>query len=74
MGANITIETEKISDAIFVPQRAVLQRGNEKYVRVPKLDGTFDEKTVVVGIRGDGGRVQITSGLVGGEEIIQTIK
>jgi len=72
--ANVTITTENLEDVLIVSQRAVLERTDgTKYVRIP--DGqNFKEVDVVTGIRGDGGLVQLVSGLEQGQEIIVTIK
>lgn len=72
--ANVTITTENLADVLIVSQRAVLERTDgTKYVRIP--DGQdFKEIEVVTGIRGDGGLVQLVSGLEQGQEIIVTIK
>lgn len=73
MSADLTIETEDLSDVLMVPQRAVLERDGVKFVRVPK-GSSYEEVTVEVGIRGDGGKLQIISGLTEGQEVITSIR
>jgi len=73
MSANVTIETGRRDGALAVPSRAVLERDNLKYVRIPSGDA-FDERTVSVGLRGDGGFVEILNGVQEGETIIVSIR
>ena len=59
---------------LFIPQRAVVFDGNKNLVRVLKNGTEVEEREVTVGIRGDEGVIQITSGLSEGEEVITFIK
>ncbi len=76
MTANIDITTEEIPDVLVVPQRAVLEKDGQKFVRVliDTKRGTYREQVVTVGLRGDNGQIQILSGLSLGDEIITFIK
>jgi RND family efflux transporter MFP subunit len=76
MTANIDITTEEIPDVLVVPQRAVLEKDGQKFVRVltDSKRGTYREQVVTVGLRGDNGQIQILSGLSLGDEIITFIK
>jgi len=72
MTANVVIKTDKKENALFVPSRSVLTgSGNEgrKYVKVLS-NGQVTEKDVAIGIKGDGGIIEILSGLNEGEEVI----
>jgi len=74
MSADVTIVTDKIADALYIPQRAVLERQDGTlYVRLPNGNG-FDEVDVEVGLRGDEGRRQILAGLSEGQTVILTIR
>lgn len=73
MSADAVIVTEVRESALSVPQRAVLERDGERYVRVVRGD-SYDERPVTIGIRADGGRIEILSGLEEGERIIVSIK
>lgn len=76
MTANITIFTDERLDTVIVPQRAILQDGDRTYVRIlvdEKL-GTYEERDVVTGLRGDDGQTQILSGVQEGEEIVTFVK
>lgn len=70
MTANIDVLTEERSGALAVPVRAVQSRTNgEKYVRVVDAVGGVAERTVVTGIRAEGGLIEILSGLSDGERV-----
>lgn len=68
MTANISIVTAERPDALTVPQRAIRQNG-EKAVRV-LVNGQETKTPVTTGLYGDDGKVEILSGLSGGEQVI----
>lgn len=74
MTANVVITTDSIHDAVIVPSRAIIDKGNSgKFVKI--LSGTEAvEKKVEIGLRGDGGLVEIVSGVVPGEKVITYTK
>ncbi|KKW20017.1 MAG: RND family efflux transporter MFP subunit [Parcubacteria group bacterium GW2011_GWA2_51_10] len=68
MTANTDIEGEKREDVLFVPGRAISQKGTDKTVQV--LEGeTVREVKVETGIRGSSGDVEIVSGLNEGDKV-----
>lgn len=73
MTANALITTAKKSDVVFVTGRAVLERNGGRYVRILE-DNRLIEKEVVVGLRGDGGFVEIVSGVGAGEEVVIQVR
>lgn len=74
MTADATITTERSMGVLTVPQRAVLLKDGNNIVRVQTGETTFEERAVVTGLRGDGGRVQITDGVTAGEKIVISVK
>lgn len=74
MSANVTIATNQRTDVLYVPTRAVLERGGVPYVRVPKNDSEFNEVTVTTGLKADDGLTEILSGVNEGQTIVTTIK
>lgn len=70
MTANVTIKTAEAQNALIIPLRAVrTATDGTKTVRV--LKGTTPEdRTIVLGLYGDEGRVEVTSGLTEGEAVI----
>jgi HlyD family secretion protein len=74
MTANITVNTDKRDNVLYVPSRSVLTKTetDKKYVRVLE-NGKMVEKDVVIGLKADGGFVEIISGLSDGETVILKI-
>jgi multidrug efflux pump subunit AcrA (membrane-fusion protein) len=72
MTANISVKVAEKSNALAVPQRAILEKEGKSFVRVVtnKDQGTFEEKEITTGLEADGGLVEVTSGLKTGDEII----
>ena len=68
MTANVDIVTAEKDNVLVIPGRAVKQN-DTKYVEVLE-EGVPQRREVKVGLRGDGGLVEIISGLKEGEEVI----
>ena len=68
--ANITVHADERINIIALPRRAVVTQNGEQFVRVLENDGNHRQASVKTGLLGSDGRVEITSGLAGGEEII----
>lgn len=73
MTANASIQTAKKADIVKIPQRAIIEKNSHKVVRILK-GKDIAETEVTTGLRGDGGMIEITAGLTGGEEIILSTK
>ncbi len=69
MTANIDILTGKKENVLAVPQRAVIEKNGEKFIKVIK-NKIPKEVKVETGLRGSDGRVEIVSGLSVGDEIV----
>ncbi|MEI6660149.1 MAG: efflux RND transporter periplasmic adaptor subunit [bacterium] len=78
MTANMTIKVKEKDHVLAVPDRAVLidSTTNKKTVRVVNntKTKTFTEVPVTTGLEGDGGIVEITSGISEGDEFVVLIK
>lgn len=73
MTANLDIMTAQKENIIAIPQRAVISKNGDKFVRV--FEGTVVvEKIVKTGLRGSNGDVEILSGLNEGEKVITYTK
>jgi HlyD family secretion protein len=70
MTANVHIVTETKSKIIVVPARFIKVTTLEKGTVILLIDGKSVTREVGLGIRGEGGILEITSGLVGGEILI----
>lgn len=68
MTANIDIATASRDNALYIPARAVKENGG-KYVEILQ-NGEVVKTNVETGLRGDGGVIEITSGLSEGDEVI----
>ena len=73
MSGDATIQTEKKENVLNVPQRAVISKNGNKFVRVLDSDKIIEQE-VITGLRGSKGEVEILSGLSEGEEIITFMK
>lgn len=75
MTANVKINTANKENVIVVPSRSVRTNSSDssKYVRLLE-NGKEVEKVVTLGLKGDNGMVEITDGLVGGEDVIVSTK
>ncbi len=77
MTANMTINVANKNHVIAVPSRAVLtDTSNNKTIRIVtnKKTKKFKEVKITTGLEGDGGLVEVTSGLTEGEEYVVLIK
>jgi len=73
MTANLTILTNNKDNVLVVPSRAVSARGDVRFVQVLENNKAV-EKEVQVGLKGDDGLWEITSGLNAGEKVIISTK
>ncbi|MGA9993820.1 MAG: efflux RND transporter periplasmic adaptor subunit, partial [Pyrinomonadaceae bacterium] len=69
--ANARIAVEIHTDALAVPESALVQEGDETFVFVAHEDGKAEKRKVEVGIR-DGGRAEIVEGLKENERVATT--
>ncbi len=71
MTGDAEIVSAQRAQVLTIPRRAVLQRPTgEEYVRVQESDGTTEERSVILGIDGSDGEVEIQSGLQEGETVV----
>lgn len=68
MTANIVFSTEEKKGVLVLPQKAIKTNGG-KYVRILE-NGVLKEVPVKIGLRGDGGQVEILEGLTEGQEVV----
>lgn len=74
MTANVTIITAERDKVIKVPARAIIDKEDgTKIVRILK-DDQLQEVPVTVGLRGDDGLVEVTSGVNPGDQVVTFIK
>ena len=75
MTANMRVLVEEKPGVLTVPQRAVLTRNGDKFVRVVVDAKTkqYEEREVKIGMFADGGLAVIVSGLEEGQEVVTFI-
>jgi RND family efflux transporter MFP subunit len=74
MTANLDIVTAERENILSVPQRAVLRSNGKKLIRILQTDNTIQEVTVVTGIRGTDGNIEVIEGLSEGDNVILSTK
>ncbi len=75
MSADADIHTAQKDNVVIIPLRAVKTENGQKYVDILKSDGITTEKiSVVTGLEGDEGMVEVKSGLSGGEKVVTFVK
>lgn len=71
MTGNVTVITGERRGIVVVPGRAVLEKDGRKIVRIIDHDGDEPrEQEVKLGMEGQSGDVEVTSGLKGGEKVV----
>jgi len=73
MSADVDISIQKKENIISIPQRAVQDSNGKKIVQILE-NGKPADREVKLGLEGDGGMVEILSGLQEGEVVITTTK
>lgn len=69
MTANVTVLADERKDVLVIPLRAVKTIDGKKTVRV-LVNEQPQEREIVLGLRGDEGRIEVTEGLKEGEKVI----
>lgn len=70
MYANVYIESLIDSNALIIPQEAVIDSGVRKLVFISEGEGKFAPREVKLGIEGEKNTFQVLEGLVEGEQIV----
>ncbi|MCK5510163.1 efflux RND transporter periplasmic adaptor subunit [Candidatus Parcubacteria bacterium] len=74
MTANIDITTDKKENVLAMPVRAIVDKnGQGKFTRV-LIGENIEERQITLGLRGDGGLVEVLSGVKEGEKVVTYIK
>lgn len=72
MYADIRIQIIADHQGLLVPDEAVIRSGERNLVFVTRGDGKFTPREVNLGIRLDGGNIQVLSGLAEGETVVSS--
>ncbi len=73
MTANVDVTTNIKKNVLVVPARAVIEKNDKKYIKVWE-SGHAKEHEVEVGIRGDGGLVEVFNHVKPGNEVVTYTK
>lgn len=68
--ADITVHADRRENVLIVPRRAVTVRDGKEIVQVRSADGNVTEATVVTGLVGSDGHVEIVEGLAAGQVVV----
>jgi len=74
MSGDVTMQTDKKENVLFVPQSAVITRNGNKLARILGDDNKISEVNVVPGLRGSNGDTEIIDGLSEGQKVITYLK
>lgn len=74
MTANIDIGTSSRMGVLFAPERAIITKNGDKFIRIVDADGVTTDKLVTVGLKGSDGSIELTSGPNEGTTIIMAPK
>jgi Cu(I)/Ag(I) efflux system membrane fusion protein len=67
---NVYLQTQKVKDALVIPNNAILDSGTKQTVFVALEGGKFQPRKVKIGLQGDDGQTQILQGLADGEKVV----
>ncbi|MFZ2832244.1 MAG: efflux RND transporter periplasmic adaptor subunit [Minisyncoccia bacterium] len=70
MTANIDVSTASRTNVLFAPERALITRGGNKFIRTVSPDGSTSDVAVTVGLKGSDGTIEILTGTSEGTAII----
>jgi HlyD family secretion protein len=74
MTANVTIFTAEKNNVLIIPTRAIVEKNNEGKLARVLVGNKIILKPVKLGLRGDGGRTELLSGLSEGTVVVTYIK
>ena len=74
MTANIDVSTSSRSGVLFTPERSIITKNGEKFVRTALADGTTSDVPVTTGLKGSDGSIELTTGVAEGTTIIMAPK
>jgi HlyD family secretion protein len=74
MSADIDFLITKKNNALYIPERAVQGEGDAQFVEILNEKNQQEKRSVKTGLKGDGGVIEILSGLNEGEKVITATK
>lgn len=74
MTANVTITTAVKENALIIPSRAIVEKGNNEKITRLLVNNQSVEAPIKIGLRGDNGLTEALSGVKEGDTVITFIK
>lgn len=74
MTANIDIATASRVNVLYAPERSVITKGSDKFIRSVATDGITTDMPVTTGLKGSDGSIEILTGVTEGTTIIMAPK
>lgn len=74
MTANIDIATASRENVLYLPSRSITTKNGEKFVTILNNDNTKNEVSVVLGLKGSDGTIEILSGVKENDNIVIELK
>lgn len=70
MTANTDIKTASRENVLFAPERSIITRNNEKFIRTVLADKTTKDVSVTTGLKASDGTIEILSGVTEGTVVV----
>ncbi len=70
MYAEVIIKSELSNKRLIIPEEAVLRTGKRELVFVEVKPGVFSPREIITGVSGEGGVIEVKSGLLEGEMVV----
>lgn len=70
MTADLDIQTASRTHVLAVPQRAVIEKQNKKFLQTLNSENQIIEKEISTGLKASDGNIEITAGIEEGEKVI----
>jgi len=74
MSADIDFHIAEKNNVLFIPERAIQTEGNNQTVQVLNEKKQVEKRNITTSLKGDGGVVEVLSGLAEGEKVITSTK
>lgn len=70
MFVSVYMSGDNVTDALLIPQEAVVYSGEKQTVFVALTGGRFEPRLVKTGLQGENGHVEVVQGLFEGEQVV----
>lgn len=74
MTADVTIIADSRENVLVIPQRAVIEKEEKKFVKLVKDGDVFEEAEILTGLKGSEGDIEVIAGLEEGNKVVTFLK